>query len=72
MTRGPSTSRMMDDEDRYVVERRTLGHNARVRETKWCRKIDMVLWDDDADMGHPLHRAGKRAEAASGVIWAER
>jgi hypothetical protein len=25
------------------VERRTLGRNARVRETKWYRKIDMVL-----------------------------
>jgi len=30
------------DVDRYLVERRTLGCNARVREMKWCRKIDMV------------------------------
>ena len=35
--------RLMDDEDRYLVERRTLGRNARVRETKWCWIIDMVL-----------------------------
>jgi hypothetical protein len=35
--------RLTDDEDRCVLERRTLGRNARVREKKWCRKIDMVL-----------------------------
>jgi hypothetical protein len=40
--------RLTDDEDRCVVERKTLGRNARVRETKWW-KIDMVLLvDDDA------------------------
>lgn len=40
--------RLTDDEDRCLVERRTLGRNARVRETKCCRKIDMVLLNDDA------------------------
>ena len=30
------------------VEKGSLGRNERVRETKWCRRIDMVLWDDDA------------------------
>jgi hypothetical protein len=40
--------RLTDDEDRCVVERKTLGRNARVRETKWYRKIDMVLLNDDA------------------------
>jgi hypothetical protein len=31
--------RLTDD-----VERRSLGRNAGVRETKWCRKIDMVCF----------------------------
>ena len=44
--------RFTDDEDRCVAERRTLGRNARVRETKWCPKIDIVcFWDDDATRG---------------------
>ena len=30
--------RLTDD-----VERRTLGRNAGMRDTKWCRKMDMVL-----------------------------
>ena len=32
--------RLMDD-----VEKRSLGRNTRVQDTKWCRRIDM---DDDA------------------------
>ena len=40
--------RLADDVDRFVVEMRTRGRNARVRQTKWCRKIDiMVLLDED-------------------------
>jgi hypothetical protein len=45
-----SSFRLTDEEeDRCVVERRTLGRNARMRETKWCRKIDMVTLDDESD-----------------------
>jgi hypothetical protein len=35
--------RLTDEEE----DRRALGRNARTRETKWCRKIDMVLLDDE-------------------------
>jgi hypothetical protein len=37
--------RLTDEEDR-----RALGRNARMREANWCRKIDMVLLDDEYSM----------------------
>ena len=40
-----SSFRLTDEEENScVLESRNLGRNARMRETKWCRKIDMVLW----------------------------
>jgi hypothetical protein len=45
-TRGPSASRTTRID--VLWEKRTLGRNARVRETKWCRKIDMVCFTRDS------------------------
>ena len=45
-----SSFRLAEEEDRRVVERKALGRNAKMRETKWCRKFDMVLCVTNVDL----------------------
>lgn len=40
---------LADDVDRFVVEMRIQGRNARVRQTRWRRKIDIMVPLDEND-----------------------